>query len=40
MTQPFANGNRTQFAGGEEWTQVATRAPEIKTFDDYRGRLG
>jgi hypothetical protein len=38
-TNPFANKSETKFAGAQEWIQVATRAPEVRTFDHFRDRL-
>ena len=37
---PAANVQRTKFhAAGDEWIQVATRRPEIRTLDSLKGRL-
>lgn len=37
--QPFANRSATRFRAGTEWKQVATRKPEVRTFDDIQNRL-
>lgn len=38
-TQPLANRSITKFSEGEEWLQVATRTPEVQTFDYFRPRI-
>lgn len=38
-TQPMANISRTNFSDADEWLQVATRTPVVKTFDDLSTRL-
>ena len=37
--QPFANKSATKFHEGAEWLQVATRTPDVRTFEDLRPRL-
>lgn len=38
-TQPLANITKTKFSDADEWLQVATQTPVVKTFDDLRTRL-
>ena len=36
---PFANKSETKFTMGGEWIQVATRQPQVRTFDTLKSRL-
>lgn len=38
-TQPLANKSVTKFREASEWLQVATRTPEVRTFDSLRHRI-
>ncbi len=38
-TQPLGNRSVTKFQEGDEWLQVATRKPEVQSFEDLSSRL-